>query len=110
MSHIYLLFVQRASERSVTSFMCCQVCHKEHLSISVSLSVYACSLKKSSVNHVVLSYCIHMQTATPRLTLSYISRPPLSLSIMTFHLRRVCMPRCNYSKIAKNKKILIHVQ
>lgn len=51
-----------------------------------------------------------MQIAPLRLMLSYISRPPLSLSIMTFHLRGVCTPRCNYSKRAKNKTILIHVQ
>lgn len=51
-----------------------------------------------------------MRPATLGLMLSYILRPPLSLSITTFHLRPVCAPQCNYGKIGKNMKILIRVQ
>lgn len=49
MSHFHLLFVQRASERAsercVASFMCCQVCRKKHPSISPSLPLHVSQTK-----------------------------------------------------------------
>lgn len=89
---------------SVSAVLLCSYVVK-HLSISLH------SLKKSlliTLFLLIVSSCQRLSYAA--LMLSYILRPPLSLSNMIFHLRCVCMPRCNNREIGKNMKILTRVQ